>query len=124
MKYSVAVSTPDTGYFNVLKNSETEWSLDQPIGVTHSEGGGLSVTNGKRTIVDRLNVRGFDLGSVEIYGKDEPAAISNAYSGSMTIGLIFGSPADSPIYFVPAAVTAGVGAVVGTLLLVKKRKRE
>ncbi|MGI0005463.1 MAG: hypothetical protein ACREAI_03535, partial [Nitrososphaera sp.] len=60
---------------------------------------------------------------VEVYGKDEPGSLSNAYAGKLNVSVIYGSPADTPVYFVPAIVTAGMGGVVGLLLLVKKRKK-
>jgi hypothetical protein len=122
-KYSVWVDTPQTGYQNAYLNEQPGWWTDQPIGVTYAENGGLTVTDGKRTVIDRLDLGGFDLGSIEIYGKDSPDAPNNAYAGMLNIAVIYGSPADTPIYFVPAVVTAGVGAVVGTLLIVKKRQR-
>lgn len=122
-KYSVWVNTPETGYTNAYLSEERGWSKDQPIGVTYGENAGLRVTDGKRTIIDRLNMRGFNLGSIEVYGKDAAGALSNAHAGSLNIGVIYGNPADTPVYFVPAIVTAGMAAIVGALLVVKKRKR-
>lgn len=122
-KYSVWVNVPEVGYSNLYLNEERGWWKDQPIGIAYSETGGLTVTDGKRTVVDRFGMDGFDLASVEVYGKDEPGALSNAYAGKINFSVIYGDPADTPTYFVPAIVTAGTGGVVGLLLLVKKRKK-
>ena len=122
-KYSLWANIPEVGYSNLYLNEERGWWKDQPIGISYSETGGLTLTDGKRTVVDRFGMGGFDLASVEVYGKDEPGSLSNAYAGKINISVIYGSPADTPVYFVPAIVTAGMGGVVGLLLLVKKRKK-
>lgn len=122
-KYSVWANVPEVGYSNIYLSEERGWSTDQPIGVSYSENGGLTLSDGKRTVVDRFGLAGFDLASIEVYGKDDEAALSNAYGGKLNISVIYGSPADTPVYFVPALVTAGMGVIVGLLLLVAKRKK-
>jgi hypothetical protein len=122
-KYSVWTNIPETGYSNIYLNEERGWWTDQPIGLSFSGISGITVTDGKRTVVDRLNIGEFNLSSVEVYGKDEQGTLSNAHAGKLSIGVIYGSPAETPVYMVPAIVTAGMGGVVGLLLLVKKRKR-
>lgn len=121
-KYAVSANVPGTGYFNMYRNNELGWSSDGPVGVTHVENSGLTVTDGKRIVIDRYNLDGFNLGSVEVYGKDEPSSLSNAFAGNIAFSLSFGNPADTPVYFVPAAVMIGVGALMGVLLYTKKRK--
>ncbi|MEW5840528.1 hypothetical protein [Nitrososphaera sp.] len=121
-KYAVWVTTPEAGHSSVHLNEVRGWDDQQPIGVSFAANNGLTVTDGRRIVVDRLQIGSFNLGSVEVYGKDEQAALSNAYSGQLNIAVMYGSPADTPIYMVPAIVTGGVGAVVGVLLLLKKRK--
>src|SRR4051812_1629178 len=62
MRFWVAVNTPEAGYARMYE-SENGWSTEQPISLTHTENGGLTVTNGIRTVVDRLDVNGFAIGS-------------------------------------------------------------
>jgi len=122
-RYSVSVNTPEIGYFNIYRNDELGWSTEGAVGVTHVENGGLIVSDGKRIVVDRLDVNGFNLASVELYGNDESGLTANASAGSVAVNLVFGSLVGTPIYYLPGALMAGVGAAVGILLLVKKRKR-
>lgn len=121
-KYSVAVNLPEVGYGQLYSNEKNGWSTDNPIAVAHGETVGLTVSDGKRTVVDRFDLDGFAVGSISVYGKDEPNSGANAVGGEITFDILFGSFADSPIFFVPAAVTAGIGGTVIALLILKKRK--
>lgn len=119
-KFVVAVNTPETGYQLIYTGS---WVYEELVTVTHGDNRGLTVTDGKRIVVDRLDINGFDPASVEVYGKDEQSALPNAAGGTLNIGILYGSPADTPIYWVPAGVMIGIGALMGVLLLTKKRKK-
>lgn len=121
-KYWVAVNTPDTGYARMYSQPVNGWSTEEPIQVTHNENSGLIVTDGKRIILDRLDVDGFSVGSIMVYGKDEAGDLANTYAGNISFEILFGSFSESPVFFVPAAVTVGVGALIGALLIFKKRK--
>jgi hypothetical protein len=118
-KFVVGVNAPETGYQIITPPSS--WVNEELVTLTHSDNSGLTVTDGKRIVVDRLNIQGFSPASIEVFGKDEVAALSNAYGGTLGIGILYGSPADTPIYYVPAAVMIGVGALMGVLLYKKKR---
>lgn len=120
-RYWVAVNTPDAGYARMYDENDG-WSTDAPIAVTHTDNSGLTVTNGKRTVIDRLNVGGFAVGSIAVYGNDDEKTTANTYAGDISFQILFGSFEDSPLYFVPAAVMAGVGGLVIGLLIFKKRK--
>lgn len=121
-RYWVAVNTPEVGYARMYDNNENGWSTDGPISVTYGENTGLTVTNGKRIVVDRLDLNGFSVGSIAVYGKDEQVSLANVYAGDMTFEILFGSFKDSPLYIVPAVVMIGVGSLVAGLLVLKKRK--
>jgi hypothetical protein len=121
-RYWVAVNTPEVGYARMYDNNENGWLTDGPISVTYGENTGLTVTNGKRIVVDRLDLNGFSVGSIAVYGKDEPVSLANVYAGDMTFEVLFGSFKDSPLYIVPAVVMIGVGSLVAGLLVLKKRK--
>jgi hypothetical protein len=121
-RYWVAVNTPEVGYARMYDNNENGWLTDGPISVTYGENTGLTVTNGKRIVVDRLNLDGFSVGSIAVYGKDEPVSLANVYAGDMTFEILFGSFKESPLYILPAVVMIGVGSLVAGLLVLKKRK--
>jgi hypothetical protein len=99
------------------------WSTEQPISLTYTENSGLTVTNGQRTVVDRLDVGGFAAASIEVYGNDRNSILANAYAGDIAFEVLFGRIDQSPIYLVPAAVMAGIFGLVAGLLILKKRKR-
>lgn len=120
-RYWVAVNTPEDGYARIY-DQENGWSNEEPISVTHSENGGLTVTNGKRIVVDRLDLNGFAVSSIAVYGNDDGKVTANAYAGDISFEIVFGSFAQSSLYYVPLGVTVGVGAVIAGLLIFKKRK--
>lgn len=122
-KYVVNVNTPETGYFTIHSNDESGWAAEEAIGVTHVENQGLIISDGRRIVVDKLDVNGFNLASIEIYGNDEAGLPANAHAGTLGVNLVFGSLVGTPIYYLPGAIMAGVGAVIGILLIVKKRKK-
>lgn len=122
-KYVVNVNTPEIGYRTIYSGDEGGWSTEGPIGVTHVANQGLVISNGQRIVVDKLDVNGFNLASVEVYGNDESGLGENAYGGTLSFNLVFGSLVGTPIYYLPGAIMAGVGAMIGILLYVKKRKK-
>jgi hypothetical protein len=120
-RFWVAVNTPEAGYAR-LYDSENGWSTEGTVSVSHTENAGLSVTNGERTVVDRLDVNGFTAASIAVYGNDRNTTLANAYAGDITFEILYGSFEQSPIYYLPAAVMAGVGGIIISLLILKKRK--
>jgi hypothetical protein len=120
-RFWVAVNTPDAGYAR-LYDSENGWTTEGTVSVSHTENAGLSVTNGERTVVDRLDVNGFAAASIAVYGNDENMTLANAYAGDITFEILYGSFEQSQIYYVPAAVMAGAGGIIIGLLILKKRK--
>ena len=122
-RYWVAVNTAEAGYARMY-DSEDGWSTEEPISVTHTENSGLIITNGKRTVVDRLEVDGFAVASIEVYGNDRNSnsTLANAYAGDIGFEILFGRFDQSSIYFVPGAVGAGIFGLVAGLLILKKRK--
>ena len=89
--------------------------------VTSGVDQGISVTDGKRIVVDKLSLNGFNLGSINVYGKDEPQFPDSTLKGSIQFEAIFGHPAQSYIYYMPLIVLVGVGGIVIFLLKTKKR---
>ncbi len=126
-KYLVSVNTHETGYQRMYDNDLGGWSTEGPISVGHDINQGLSVTDGKRIVIDRLDLQGFALGSITVYGNDggdNSTSLANAYSGNISFELFYGDFKESQVYYVPAAVMAGVGGLVAGLLIFKKRKSD
>lgn len=122
-RYWVAVNTPEAGYARMY-DAENGWSTDTPISVTQVENGGLTVTNGKRIVVDRLDLEGFALSSLAVYGNDGNKTTANVYAGDISFEIVYGSFEQSSLYYVPLGVTLGVGGLIIGLLIFKKRKPE
>ena len=51
----------------MYENNQNGWSTDGPVTVSHANVQGLSVTNGKRIVLDKLGLNGLDVGSIEVY---------------------------------------------------------
>jgi hypothetical protein len=122
-KFWVAINTHDAGYIRVYERNTDGWSREQPIVIAHANNQGLSITNGKRIIVDRLSVNGFNLGSIAVYGKDDPQSPINTYAGNISFDVAFGDLTNSPIYYLPLGMLLGVGGTVVAFLVVKKREK-
>ena len=123
-KFWVAVNTNESGYIKVHEQDTDGWSRDEPIIVAHANNQGLTVTNGKRIVIDRLSLDGFSLGSIAIYGKDDTDSPINTLDGSLSFDLLYGNPRDSPLYFLPIVMLVSVGGIVLYLLKIKKRDRD
>jgi hypothetical protein len=123
-KFWVAVNTNESGYIRVHERDTNGWSRDEPLMVGHANNQGLTITNGKRIVIDRLSLDGFNLGSIAIYGKDDTDSPINTLDGYLSFDLIFGNPRDSPLYFLPIIMLVLVGGIVFYLLKIKKRDRE
>jgi hypothetical protein len=120
-KFWVAINTNESGYIRVYERDKDGWSRDQPIFVAHASNQGLTITNGKRIIIDKLSVNDFIVGSVSIYGKDEVNDASISDGGTISFDILFGNPAESPLYYVPLITIIVIGAIVLVLIIRKKR---
>lgn len=120
-KFWAAINTNESGYIRVYEREKDGWSRDQPIFVAHANNQGLTITNGKRIIIDKLSVNDFIVGSVSIYGKDETTDPDNSNSGTISFDIIFGNPAESPLYYVPLITMIAIGSIVLVLIFRKKR---
>lgn len=120
-KFWVAINTNESGYIRVYERDNDGWSRDQPIFVAHANNQGLTITNGKRIIIDKLSVNDFIVGSVSIYGKDEVNDANNSNGGTISFDILFGNPAESPLYYVPLITIFVIGVIVLVLIIRKKR---
>ena len=120
-KFWVAINTNESGYIRVYERDKDGWSKDEPIFVAHANNQGLTVTNGKRIIIDKLSLNDFIVGSVSIYGKDQANDANNTNGGSISFEVLFGNPANSPLYYMPLIIIIATGAILLVLLYRKKR---
>jgi hypothetical protein len=120
-KFWVAINTNESGYIRVYERVKDGWSRDQPIFVAHANNQGLTITNGKRIIIDKLSVNDFIVGSVSIYGKDEIEDANNSNGGTLSFDILFGNPGESPLYYVPLITIIVIGVMVLVLIIRKKR---
>ena len=90
LRGSGAVNTKDSGYVRVYSKDTDGWFSGQPIIIAHANNQGLTITDGKRIVVDKLSVNGFTPGSVAIYGKDDSESPINAYAGNISFDMVFG----------------------------------
>jgi hypothetical protein len=122
-KFLVAVNTNESGYMRLYDESSSNgWSREQPIIIAHGNNQGLTITNGKRIVIDKLSLDGFTLGSIVVYGKDNSNSPLNVYGGNLLFNIIYGDPAESPLYYLPVGMLIGVGGLVIGLVIFKKRK--
>ncbi len=120
-KFWAAVNTKDSGYVRVYSKDKDGWFSGQSIIIAHANNQGLTITDGKRIVVDKLSVNGFTPSSVAMYGKDDSESPINAYAGNISFDMVFGNPADSPIFYLPLGMLVGVGGLLIALLAFKRR---
>jgi len=120
-RFIVSVNTNETGYMRMYENNQNGWSTDGPVTVSHANVQGLSVTNGKRIVLDKLGLNGFDVGSIDVYGKDESSMPNSTYGGSIQFEVLSGNLSESILYYMPLVMIVGVGGTVIFLLFWKKR---
>ncbi len=120
-RFIVSVNTNETGYMRMYENNQNGWSTDGPVTVSHANVQGLSVTNGKRIVLDKLGLNGFDVGSIDVYGKDETSMPNSTFGGSIQFEVLSGNLSESILYYMPLVMIVGVGGTVMFLLFWKKR---
>jgi hypothetical protein len=120
-EFIVSVNTNETGYMRMYENNQNGWSTDGPVTVSHANVQGLSVTNGKRIVLDKLGLNGFDVGSIDVYGKDESSMPNSTFGGSIQFEVLSGNLSESVLYYMPLVMIVGVGGTVIFLLFWKRR---
>ena len=118
-----AVGKESIGYMTMYRNSNA-WSPERAIMMTYAQGERLSVNNGQRIVVDRLNIEQFAIDGVEVYGRDGIDAPYSALAGVVTIEVVSGNPLDNPIMSIPFIITGAVAGIVLILLRFKRREKD
>ena len=116
----LAYANDQVGYATLYEN-ENSWAEDKPVMVSYIQNDRLSVSNGIRNVVDRLQIGPFILNTVEVYGKDSADAVANAVGGQLVFDVVSGNPMENPIMMIPAILAAVAGGMVLTLIKLKKR---
>ncbi len=120
-RFWVTIDDPERGLIPATRLDMDGWYEGSKIIAAYSDAQGISVGNGKRIVVSNVILDNFVVGSYAVYGMDEltdPPAIN---SGTFSIDIISGDVSKNPIHYYPYYVTGAVGALIGVLLIVKKR---
>ena len=120
-KFWVAVQTPDEGYVVVHRDLDRGWYPEAKSIVSFTDRAGLTVNNGARIVVTNLDIGKFEIESYSVHGMQgstDPPAIN---SGVMIVEILSGDPGKNMFAYFPFYVAAGIGVLVGTLYLTKKR---
>ena len=120
-KYWVAVQTPKEGYIVVHRNLDRGWYPEAKSIVSYTDRAGLTVNNGARIVVTNLDIGIFAIDSYSVHGLEgstDPPAVN---SGTFIMEFLSGDPAQNVFALFPFFVAAGIGVIVGTLYLTKKR---
>lgn len=116
-----AVSKEQTGY-TVMYRNVNGWFQDKQIMLTYAQGDRLSVNNGQRIIVDRLNIGQFAVKGIQVFSSIDDPNKSSVVAGQIMIDIVSGNPLDNPIMSIPFIVTGAVAGIV--LILLKTRRRD
>ena len=119
-KLSIAISNKEIGYMRMFEN-ENAWFPDKPIMASVVQGERLSINNGQRTVLDRLQIGAFTPNTIEVYGRDGAEADASAFSGEIIVDIVSGNPLDNPITMIPPIAVAITAGALVTLLVIKKR---
>ncbi len=120
-KFWVAVQTPKEGHIVVHRDLERGWPPTAKTIISYTDRAGLTINNGSRIVVSNLDIGVFGIGSWSVHGMEGTTDPLAVYSGSMIVEFLSGDPAKNPFALLPFFIAAGIGGIVGTLYLTKKR---
>ncbi len=120
-RFFVAIYTNESGYMRISDNGQDVWDPNNPVTLSFGDNQGLSITNGKRIVVDKLSLDGFNLASIDVYGKDQAGMPNSTIGGNIKFETLSGDPSKSPVYYMPLVVMMIVGASILGMLKFKKR---
>ena len=117
----VGLQLPDEGYFSVTHVDREGWFDSTKIILAYNDDQGVSISNGKRVVVTNLNLKGFAVNAYSVYGMEESTDPPAINSGKFTFDMLSGDVSKNPIHYFPFYVSGAAAALVGILLLIKKR---
>ena len=120
-KFWVTLTDPDRGTYPATLLYKEGWYEGEKIVAAYGDAQGLSVANGKRIVVSNAIIDDFVVGSYEVYGMESRTDPPSINSGDLSIEILSGDVSKNPFHYFPFVVTGAVGAVIGALLIIKKR---
>ena len=121
-KFWTAVQIPEKeGYIVIHRTLERGWLPQSLVVLSYSDRDGLTVNNGERIVVSKVNIGSFAIKSYSVFGMEGSTDPPATNSGEMTVEVLSGDPAKNIYAMFPFVVTAAVGALVGALYLTKRR---
>jgi hypothetical protein len=120
-KFWVALNFPEEGYLPATRIDKNGWFDGKGVIAAYSDSQGITVNNGQRVVVSGIDLKNFVIGSYSVYGMNEATDPPAINSGTFTIGVLSGDASKNPFHYYPFFVAGGVGAIIGVLLLTKRR---
>ncbi len=117
----IGLQLPDEGYFTVAQVDKEGWYDNTKIILAYNDPQGVSISNGKRVVVTNLDLKGFSVNAYSVYGMMESTDPPAINSGKFTFEILSGDVSKNPFHYFPFYVSGAAAALVGILLLIKKR---
>lgn len=111
-KVFIAVSSKETGYLTI-NNDEDSWFPDKPLLLlfTETDDGRITISNGKSTLVDRLEVGELVAQTIEFYGIGYSESLPVVLDGHIKLEITSGNPVSNfPLMFL--MIVVGFGAAI------------
>lgn len=120
-KFWVALNFPEEGYLPATRIDKNGWFDGAKVIAGYGDAQGITVNNGQRIVVSGIDLKNFVVGGYSVYGMNEPTDPPAINSGTFTIDVLSGDASKNPFHYYPFFVAGGVGALIGVLLLTKRR---
>jgi hypothetical protein len=120
-KFWVALNFPEEGYLPATRIDKNGWFDGAKVIAGYGDAQGITVNNGQRIVVSGIDLKNFVVGGYSVYGMNEPTDPPAINSGTFTIDVLSGDASKNPFHYYPFFVAGGVGALIGFLLLTKRR---
>ena len=120
-KFWVALNFPEEGYLPATRIDKNGWFDGAKIIAGYGDAQGITVNNGQRIVVSGIDLKNFVVGGYSVYGMNEPTDPPAINSGTFTVDVLSGDASKNPFHYYPFFVAGGVGALIGFLLLTKRR---
>lgn len=120
-KLWVAVKTPKEGYIIVHRDLDRGWYPEAKLIISYTDRAGLTANNGGRIVVTNLDIGLFAIDSYSVHGMEGSTDPPVVNSGSMIVEFLSGDPAKNFFALYPFFLAIGLFAIVGALILTKKR---
>ena len=106
----------------VHRDLDRGWYPQAKSIVSYTDRAGLTVNNGARIVATNLDIGTFAIDGYSVHGmgggSTDPPAVN---SGSLILEFLSGDPSQNVLVLFPFYVAAGIGVIVGTLYLTKRR---